>query len=243
MNDLENLFQKSQYLRAQYKFNEAFELVSKAVNQLKLPNDIIWTHQPILWSNISAGMCQLTRRQKKDAEFIVKIWENKEFVYQFHRHAPPLTMNIDSLRSILDKEYFATLSELNQIHWIIRDKSEKPFGLLSLTNVSLTNRSAEVLVGVLPESPLGLATAAMLIVFQFFFKSMGFHKLYSFIYEDNPHSLKGTLHLGFIKEGFLRQHILDPKTGKFMNLIQTGILSSEFETPSNMRLMDRLLKS
>ena len=71
---------------------------------------------------------------------------------------------------------------------------------------------------------------------------MGFHKLYSFIYEDNPHSLKGTLHLGFKQEGLLREHILDPATRQFVNLIQTGLLSSEVDSSANLRLMERLLQ-
>jgi diamine N-acetyltransferase len=89
---------------------------------------------------------------------------------------------------------------------------------------------------------MGLATAAMLICFQFFFKAMGFHKLYSFVYEDNPHSLKGTLHLGFQQEGVLREHIMDPATGRYVNLIQTGLLASEVDSKANHRLMERLLK-
>ena len=71
---------------------------------------------------------------------------------------------------------------------------------------------------------------------------MGFHKLYSFIYEDNPHSLKGTLHLGFKQEGLLREHVMDPTSGRFVNLIQTGLLASEVDSKSNLRLMERLLK-
>jgi diamine N-acetyltransferase len=71
---------------------------------------------------------------------------------------------------------------------------------------------------------------------------MGFHKLYSFVYENNPHSLKGTLHLGFKQEGFLREHVLDPATGQFVNLIQTGLLACEVDSFSNIRLMEKLLK-
>jgi hypothetical protein len=57
--------------------------------------------------------------------------------------------------------------------------------ILSLVDISLIHRRAEVMLGVLPASPLGLSTAAMLVIFQFFFKAMRFRKLYSFVYEDN----------------------------------------------------------
>ena len=83
----------------------------------------------------------------------------------------------------------------------------------------------------------------MLILFQFYFKAMKFNKLYSFVYEDNPHSLKGTLHLGFKVEGRLRKHALDPKSGNHLDLIQTGLLAEDAFTPQTERLMRRLLTS
>ena len=242
MIDLDNILKKSIELRSQYRFAEAYELLSIKSSELKIPAEIVWAQQPILWSDISAGICRLTRRKKEDAEFIVEVWKNKDFIYQFHRHARDLTNNIDLLRATLDQEYKSILTENNQLHWIVRDKAGKAFGLLSLTNVSFLNKSAEVLLGVLPDAPRGLSTASMLILFQFFFKAMGFHKLYSFVYENNPHSLKGTLHLGFKQEGFLREHVLDPATGQFVNLIQTGLLACEVDSFSNIRLMEKLLK-
>jgi len=242
MTNLESIYKKAKELRSAYQFDEAFKFIVESSNKIQIPNEVVWSHQPILWSDISAGICKLTRRKKEDAEFISEIWRKKDFIYQFHRHAKNITDNIDFLRQTLDQEYISTLNENNQLHWIVRNKVNKAYGLLSLTNVSVTNKSAEVLLGVLPDAPLGLATASMLVLFQFFFKAMSFHKLYSFIYEDNPHSLKGTLHLGFTQEGFLREHMLDPLTGEYVNLIQTGLLAREADSELNKKLMDRLLK-
>jgi diamine N-acetyltransferase len=113
---------------------------------------------------------------------------------------------------------------------------------LSLTEVSIPQKRAEVLLGMLPGAPMGLSTAAMLVLLQFYFKAIGFHKLVSFIYEDNPLSLKSTLHLGFQQEGLLRRHIVDPRSGAFVNLIQTGLLADEALSEKNVRLMNRLLQ-
>ncbi|MEY3605706.1 MAG: hypothetical protein RIQ49_2738, partial [Pseudomonadota bacterium] len=77
--------------------------------------------------------------------------------------------------------------------------------------------------------------------FQFFFKAMRFRKLYSFVYEDNPHSLKGTLHLGFKVEGRLRKHAFDPASGDYLDLIHTGLLAEDAFTANTERLMRRLL--
>lgn len=242
MVNQESIFKITKELRSQYRFAEAYELLNTKIAGLKIASEFVWAHQPILWSDIIAGICKLTRRRKEDAEFIVAVWKNKDFVYQFHRHARDLTNNIELLRSTLDQEYTSVITENNQLHWVVRDKTGKAFGLLSLTNISFLNKSAEVLLGVLPDAPRGLSVASMLVLFQFFFKAMGFHKLYTFIYEDNPHSLKGTLHLGFKQEGLLREHVVDPATGRFVNLIQTGLLASEVDSPSNFKLMEKLLK-
>jgi len=242
MQDVEDVVQLSQRLRAERKFQLAYEKVEQNASILGLSQDYVWVHQPILWSDISAGICRLTRRKKEDAQFLVTLWNDKQFIHEFHRHAKDLTTDTALLSMTLEREFTSILPEINQLHWVVRDKSGQAFGLLSLTNVSITNKSAEVLLGLVPHAPIGLATAAMLILFQFFFKALGFHKLYSFIYEDNPHSLKGTLHLGFKQEGVLREHVMDPTSGRFVNLIQTGLLASEVDSKSNLRLMERLLK-
>jgi RimJ/RimL family protein N-acetyltransferase len=241
MSEVDAIYRKSFELRSEYRFTEAYNFISNITYRNLISSLFIWAHQPILWSDITAGVCKLTRRKQEDAEFIAYLWKNKNFVYQFHRQSQDLTGDLELLKLTLDKEYTSTITELNQLHWIVRDKSGKPYGLLSLTNISLDNKSAEVLLGVESNAPIGLATAAMLILFQFFFKAMGFNKLYSFVYEDNPHSLKGTLHLGFKREGLLREHVIDPKSNKYVNLIQTGLLASEVDSISNQRLMNRLL--
>jgi hypothetical protein len=95
--------------------------------------------------------------------------------------------------------------------------------------------------GVLDGAPRGLSTAAMLMLFQFYFKAIKFNKLLSFVYEDNPHSLKGTLHIGFKEEGRFKKHVIDPRSNQYVNLIQTGLLAEDAFSENNKRLMQRLL--
>ncbi|NCZ83936.1 MAG: N-acetyltransferase, partial [Betaproteobacteria bacterium] len=115
-------------------------------------------------------------------------------------------------------------------------------GVLSLVDLSLTHRRAEVMLGMMPNSPAGLSAAAMFVLFQFFFRIMKFNKLYSFVYDDNPRSLQGALHLGFVVEGRLRRHVVDPRTGDHLDLIQTGLLASDAFNPTTEKLMQRLLR-
>jgi RimJ/RimL family protein N-acetyltransferase len=212
----------SRLLRLNGHIQASFELVETKLGHAEQYSHLIWQHQPIFWSNISAGVCLLTRRCANDSNFIRQLWDNQEFIYSFHRQSSALPLSDKALKDILQNEYAALLDESHALHWIIRSSDGHPWGLLSLTDISRPSKKAEVLLGVLPNAPLGLATAAILVLFQFFFKAMKFNKLYSLVYKDNLRSLKSTLHLGFKIEGDLRQEIIDPKTGNFVDLIRTA---------------------
>jgi len=234
------LLAQTRELRIVRKHETAFELLSANLDSAKYQN-LLFENHPIWWAEVKAGICQLSRRSSKDLDFVRQIWAQKDFIYSFHRHANNLPNDSDKLAQLLDKEYLALVSESHAIHWIVKDMHGKPWGLLSITGISLIHKRAEVLLGILDGAPIGLSTAAMLMLFQFYFKAIKFNKLLSFVYEDNPHSLKCTLHLGFKEEGHLRNHVIDPLSSQFVNLIQTGLLAEDAFTEGNKRLMNRLL--
>ena len=234
------ILDEARRLHTKNQHQDAFELLTANLDSAKYQN-LLFENHPIWWSEIKAGICQLSRRSSKDIDFVRKIWTQKDFVYSFHRHANSLPNDIEKLAQLLDKEYLALVSESHAIHWIVKDRTGKPWGLLSITGISLTHKRAEVLLGVLDGAPRGLSTAAMLMLFQFYFKAIKFNKLLSFVYEDNPHSLKGTLHLGFKEEGHFKKHVVDPRSNQYVNLIQTGLLAEDAFSESNKRLMKRLL--
>lgn len=163
-------------------------------------------------------------------------------MHEFHRLAPPLPTSDLELAAALEREFTSPIERCPAAHWVVRSPTGTPFGLLSLTDVSLQHRRAEVLLGVLPEAPFAIVTTAMLLLFQFFFRVVRFNKLYSLVFTDNSHSLKSTLHLGFRQEGLLAQHILDPDSQTFVDLIQTGLLAQDAFSPGNLRLMRKLLR-
>lgn len=186
--------------------------------------------------------CVLTRRNARDAAFMRTLWADRVFMHSFHRLAAPLPPEDSELQRILNAEYQNPVAKSRAVHWIVRAPSGQPWGLLSLTDVSLQHKRAEVLMGVLPGAPFGLVTAAMLMLFHFYFKAHQFNKLYSMVFADNPHSLKTTLHLGFRQEGLLRRHTLDPTSQTYMDVIQTGLLAQDAFSASNIRLMKKLLE-
>lgn len=231
-------------LRMAGKFSEAFERVQSLCKDSTSPHtrDILFVNSPIFWSEIRAGKCLLTRRDESDSEFVKNLWSRSDFMHAFHRLANPLPIDDSDLKVILQKEYLETFLEGQSIHWVVRSSNGEKFGLLSLVNVSLTHRRAEVLLGVLPEAPKGLSVASMLMLFEFYFRVMQFNKLYSQIFTDNARSLKSTIHLGFSTEGLLKKHVYDPNSAKFVDIVQTGILAKEAFSDRNRRLMVKLLK-
>jgi hypothetical protein len=58
---------------------------------------------------------------------------------------------------------------------------------------------------------------------------------------DNKHSLWGILHLDFKEEGHFKSHVIDAKSNKYVDLIQTGLLAEHEFSEKNKRLMQRLL--
>lgn len=238
--EYEELIKKAKQLHTDKLHKDAYDLLVANLDQRKFKNFLFENH-PIWWSQISAGLVKLTRRSSLDSEFLKRVWNDEKFLYRFHRHANKLPDSPNQLDALLEKEYLSLLSESNSIHWIVKDNSGTPWGLLSLTSISLKHKRAEVLLGVLDGAPTGLSVSAMLILFQFFFRAIKFNKLTSFVYADNPHSLRGTLHLGFREEGRLIKHSYDPESNQFIDMIQTGLLSEEAFTEKNKRLMDRLL--
>lgn len=237
---IEELLIEVKNLRKTNDHHAAYSLLTEKLD----PNDyqtLLFFNHPVWWTEIKAGICQLSRRSSKDADFLKEVWKNSDFIYAFHRHMKHLPSNDQHLCKILDQDYIASISETRSIHWIVKDKYSKPWGMISLTDMSLTHKRSEVLLGILDGAPHGLALAAMLTLFQFYFKVIKFNKLVSLIYVDNQHSLKGTLHLGFKQEGHLRKHVTDPKTNDFIDLIQTGLVYDDAFNESNARLMKRLL--
>lgn len=237
--DATDCIKTARQLRAAGRIRESYELVQKS-EALSNQHLLLWQHQPFFWQDIKGGNCLLTRRSSRDASFIRDLWQDRAFVRQFHRMAVKIPQESAVLQRILDSEYVSLIGDRDSLHWTVRAGQGDPFGVLSLTNISMQHKRAEVLLGVRRDAPFALAPSAMLLVFRFFFKTMGFHKLYTLTFDDNPRALKGVLHLGFRKEGRLRDHFFDAATGNFVDLVQAGLLASDAFSTSNERMMRRL---
>ena len=227
-------------LRSLGNFDAAYNLIRDNFGRSRENQHIIWQHQPLFWSDIHAGNVILTRRNSQDASFLENLWCDASFRQRFHRQAPDLPPR-QQLEHLLDREFLSVLGDSTALHWVVRNSLGLPNGIMSLTEISLQHRRAEVLLGLLPEAPIGTAAAAMLMLFQFFFRVMKFNKLVSLVYADNPHAFKSTLHLGFRMEGTLRRHMRDPQSGEYLDMHQLGLLEIDAFHERNKKLMLRLL--
>lgn len=72
----------------------------------------------------------------------------------------------------------------------------------------------------------GFVTEALQAVLDFGFQELKLHKIFASHFSHNPQSGKVLLKCGMSQEGIQREHIL--KNGKFLDLVNYGILKQEF---------------
>ncbi len=116
--------------------------------------------------------------------------------------------------------------------FIVESLDGEPLGITGLWDINWHNRTAMVgikLGGVTSARGRGLGAETMRITMDFAFNDVGLNRLYAGILEGNAASLGAFVgNSGWIEEGRLRSHIW--KNGDFVDLIQVGILRSEYET-------------
>ena len=234
------IIESARKLRSLGDFDASYDLVRENLGQYPEYQALVWQHQGVFWSNIHAGNVTLTRRNSRDASFLENLWSDTDFRQRFHRQAPDLPPR-QQLEQLLDKESLSLLGESTALHWVIRNTLGLPQGILSLTEISLQHRRAEVLLGLVSGAPAGVGASAMLMLFQVFFRVMKFNKLASLVYADNLHAFKSTVHLGFQFEGTLKRHMRDPRSGEYVDIHQLGLLEPDAFNETNQKLMRRLL--
>ena len=101
-------------------------------------------------------------------------------------------------------------------------------GLIGLRNIDLRSRSAEywIYIGDTSSRRQGLASDATFLILEFAFNSLGLHRIYLHVMENNLPAVSLYRKLGFIQEGVAREHIF--ARGDFINMLQFSLLENEF---------------
>ena len=234
---------------ARWRFRGEFDRARQVVRDFRpataaehrVAHLVAWAHEAFWWQAVEGRRCRLRRRSAQDAAFVRSVWADEQFMSSFNRFARPLPAADSDLATLLARECASIITDANSIHWTVETHDGKKAGVLSLLDISLANRRAEILIGVREFPYLGIAAEAVLLAMEFGFSLMGLHKIYSLIYSDNEVSLRNTVHGGFKVEGHLREHVVDPKTKQHVDVVQTGLLRSDLNNPILDKLSRRLL--
>lgn len=169
---------------------------------------------------------------------------------QFHPTVPRLRTEAVIRKTLARSDI--SLPKTKAQHWLIErlphDGSVvgrgEPVGLISVVDLVVAHRRAELLVG-LPEANhrgAGLATEATLLVLDVCFNHVGLNKLTSMVLANNPHSQRSTLALGFEQEGYRKAHLRLPGRNAFIDCFENGLTVCSFRNNQRLsRISERLL--
>jgi RimJ/RimL family protein N-acetyltransferase len=119
-------------------------------------------------------------------------------------------------------------SSLDDSFAIHREGKKEPIGVISLTNISKANASADlsVIVGDPQDRDKGLGTEAIRVILQHAFEDSDLNRVGLSVFEFNEQAIHAYEKLGFKREGRLRQAIR--RDGRFYDAILMSILASEW---------------
>lgn len=199
--------------------------------------DIVWLEQ------LEGNHLYLRRYAEQDADYLYHCYQNAVFMAQYNhsipRHQPP-----EELAAQLRSAQVKHPCQSRSINWIICKKATgRPVGLANLAEIQFLHRRAEFLIG-LPDPAdhtVGIALEASLLVMDFVFNRVGLNKLTAVVYDDNPVSQKNTLKMGFIQESYLREHIYDSASKKFIHVYGNGMTANSFRHNERLPKLSRRL--
>jgi UDP-4-amino-4,6-dideoxy-N-acetyl-beta-L-altrosamine N-acetyltransferase len=103
-----------------------------------------------------------------------------------------------------------------------------PVGLIGLSNLNLRSRTGEywIYVGEAGSRRRGLAMEATILILDYGFNTLGLHRIYLHVMENNLPAANLYRKLGFVQEGVARQHMF--WQGRYLDMIQFAMLEDEF---------------
>lgn len=151
-------------------------------------------------------------------------WLNSELICQGNSHYKfPKTREalVDYIRSANQYQKDLTLA-------IILNETSEHIGNVTLQNINWINQSAEfaILIGQLNVWGKGVGKEAAGLLIKHGFNHLNLRRIYLGTYDENIGMQKIAESLGFVEEGRRRQ--ADYKNGRFVDIIEYGLLREEF---------------
>jgi RimJ/RimL family protein N-acetyltransferase len=146
-----------------------------------------------------------------------EVWRLTSWTAKPMRRAAVERLFEDRERSSIDDSF--------AVHW---EGEDEPAGVISLTNISEANASADlsVIVGDEKDRDRGLGTEAMRVILRYAFEDSGLNRVGLSVFEFNEPAIHTYEKLGFKREGQLRQAI--QRDGSFHDAILMSILAHEW---------------
>ncbi|MDR9499943.1 MAG: GNAT family N-acetyltransferase [Hydrogenovibrio sp.] len=207
------------------------EHFSESFKQIERKAHPVW-RQPLQGHSL-----KLVRIAKEHEAFFKTLRTNRSFQRQINLFKSETEQAIQ--RDF--KKAFRSPVETKKVEWII-EKNQQPLGFASLINLDFDHKRAEIQIGFPAKKGMTDALEATLLVLDFAFAKLNLHKVYSYVYSDNPISQKNTEHLGFQVSGFLRDHIFDKASKNWLGIHVNEMLIVDYKSNKKIeRFYKRLI--
>lgn len=204
----------------------AVQLARRYPDQPLLMELVDWL-DPLWWAPIEFGAVRMERRSAQHFEFIWSLALDTDFSKRLKQVPRDLTPK--DLLHALSRDYAALIPRRRSIQWVLFHGSE-PIGVSMFMGINFENRSAEQIMGVLPEFDrsflVGDAYCASLL---FAYNALGLNRVYGNIYAYNEQTATLQQRLGFRREGCAKQAVWDEDLDAYVDLMQIALLREEFE--------------
>lgn len=206
------------------------------------------------WQHTQVGKrVQLRLPTENDAPFVVRCFQDDGFMAQFHPTAPRQRSEAVIRKALAHSS--TSLPRFKAQHWLVERLphgdgnaatvcAAEPIGLISVVDLIVAHRRAELLVG-MPDAAhrgVGLATEATLLALDVCFNQVGLNKLTSLVLTNNPHSQRSTLAFGFEQKGCRKAHFRLPGSDEYVDCFENGLTASAFCSSTRLaKLSQRLL--
>jgi RimJ/RimL family protein N-acetyltransferase len=146
-----------------------------------------------------------------------EIWRLTSWMAKPMRRAAVERLFEDRERSTLDESF--------AVHW---EGEDEPVGVVSLTNISEANASADlsVIVGNEKDRAKGLGTEAIRLLLDYAFDDLGLNRVGLSVFEFNEAAIRAYEKIGFESEGRLRQAL--QRDGDFHDAILMSVLAHKW---------------
>ena len=228
-------------LRLQKEMNSArdmlFHLSRKFPGNTGIRELLDW-HRHEWWQDLSFGGIRLVRRSPEHLDFVWSVILNESFSRNLKNIPSGITPK-DVLKMLTHDEA-ALLPESRAMQWVIF-KGDTPIGLSMFVNINFHNRSAEQILGILPEFDHTFdVSSAYCASLAWAFNTMGLNKVYGLIYGGNSAAADLQERLGFRREAYFKKDIWNERSQRYEDMLQIGLLQEEFdENPRLQKLVQR----